>query len=303
MNYESLKYLKQLAMFAVVAKEASFTKAAEQLNLGKAHVSDQIQRLEKKLNVQLLNRSTRSVTLTNAGKILLSHCQQLHELGTEIFQLAESAKHIPKGRLRVTAKDDMCLKLLPEIIHKFESTYSEISVDLISSDTLIDLEKNNIDVAIRIGTTTDWPCYGSYITEAEAVIVASRDYLSSIGNPSNLEALAQMNWITISSMKNFKWILTGPDLTEHEIFINEKSSTNSSAVAYQMMKNNLGITATAEIIARPDLDSGSVIQLMPNYHLPKIHVYALHHERYPAAKIKVFIDFIRDHLKPLFFTK
>ncbi|MCX4026242.1 LysR family transcriptional regulator [Endozoicomonas sp. SM1973] len=300
MKYDKLKYLKQFAMFAVVAEESSFTQAADRLGLGKAHVSDQIQRLEKILNVQLLNRSTRSVTLTTAGKRLLSRCQQLNQLGEEIFQLVENSKHIPTGRLRVTAKNDMCLELLPEIIHKFESTYSDVSIDLIASDELADLERNNIDVAVRIGLTKDWPYYGSHITEAEAVIVASRDYINSVGQPTSLEELAKMDWITLSSMANFQWLLTGPDGKQNEISIKEKASTNSSAVAYQMMKSGLGITATPEVIAKTDIINGSIIRLLPDYRLPKIHVYALYSERYPAAKIKVFINFIREQLRPLF---
>lgn len=181
--------LNDLAIFALVVKKRSFTQAALEAGISKAWVSQKISQLEGNLGIKLLNRTTRSLSLTLGGEILFEHCQtMLKEVIHAENHLREYAK-TPSGKLVITCPEISGLDLFPTLLHHFKLLYPQIRTRLIITDQLMDLTQQGIDFAFRTGKLTDSGLISRYIGAVPRCLVASPEYLSNnlpIKSPADL---------------------------------------------------------------------------------------------------------------------
>lgn len=181
--------LNDLAIFALVVKKRSFTQAALEAGISKAWVSQKISQLEGNLGIKLLNRTTRSLSLTLGGEILFEHCQtMLKEVIHAENHLREYAK-TPSGKLVITCPEISGLDLFPTLLHHFKLLYPQIRTRLIITDQLMDLTQQGIDFAFRTGKLTDSGLISRYIGAVPRCLVASPEYLYNnlpIKSPADL---------------------------------------------------------------------------------------------------------------------
>ena len=144
-----------LQTFTAVVRTRNFTAAADALGVTPSAVSKQISSLEERLGVRLLNRTTRSVSPTEAGQLFYQHCENILESISEAERLVTDFDVTPKGRLRITAMSNFGRRELARMLNDFSSVYPDISFELYISDRPIDIVKEGFDFALRIGTQED----------------------------------------------------------------------------------------------------------------------------------------------------
>ncbi len=180
---------EELAIFVAVVESGSFSRAAEQLGQANSAVSRAVKKLEMKLGVSLLNRTTRQLSLTEEGERYFRRVQQiLQEMAAAETEIMES-RNTPRGLLRIDAATPVMLHFLMPLIKPFRERYPEITLSLVSSETFINLIERKVDVAIRAGTLTDSSLRARPLFTSYRKIIASPDYIARFGKPETVEEL------------------------------------------------------------------------------------------------------------------
>lgn len=180
---------EEIAIFVAVVESGSFSRAAEQLGQANSAVSRAVKKLESKLGVSLLNRTTRQLSLTEEGERYFRRMQVvLQEMAAAENELLES-RTTPRGLLRVDAATPVILHFLMPLIKPFRERYPEMSLTLVSSETFINLIERKVDVAIRAGTLTDSSLRARPLFNSYRKIIASPDYLARHGTPQSVAEL------------------------------------------------------------------------------------------------------------------
>lgn len=165
--------LDLMAIFAHVAQSGSFTAAALQLGLPKSTVSQRVAELEERLGLRLLHRSTRKLSLTEAGRIYLEHCQAMLDEAGAADAAVSILRDAPAGVLRITAPEASGLKLMPPLLAAFKRAYPQVEVQLTVTDAHLDLVAERIDVALRTGQLRDSSFISRRIGQVRRVLVAA----------------------------------------------------------------------------------------------------------------------------------
>lgn len=180
---------EEIAIFVAVVESGSFSRAAEQLGQANSAVSRAVKKLESKLGVSLLNRTTRQLSLTEEGERYFRRVQVVfQEMAAAENELLES-RTTPRGLLRVDAATPVILHFLMPLIRPFRERYPEMSLSLVSSETFINLIERKVDVAIRAGTLTDSSLRARPLFNSYRKIIASPDYLARHGTPQSVAEL------------------------------------------------------------------------------------------------------------------
>jgi DNA-binding transcriptional LysR family regulator len=201
--------LNDLALFAAVAEAEGFTAAARRLGVSKAMVSVAVARLEARLGVRLLQRSTRRLSLTEAGAAALPHAQRSLLAARDAEEAATASRASPRGVLRVSAPMSFGLLHVAPALGAFARRYPEVQVDLVLDDRVLDLVDGGYDLAVRIGNLPDSALIAQRIGRSANVIVAHRDYLERAGKPRKPADLARHAALTYSlSPTGSRWTLS-----------------------------------------------------------------------------------------------
>ena len=189
---------EEIAIFVAVVESGSFSRAAEQLGQANSAVSRAVKKLESKLGVSLLNRTTRQLSLTEEGERYFRRMQVvLQEMAAAENELLES-RTTPRGLLRVDAATPVILHFLMPLIKPFRERYPEMSLTLVSSETFINLIERKVDVAIRAGTLTDSSLRARPLFNSYRKIIASPDYLARHGTPQSVAELKKNQCLGLS---------------------------------------------------------------------------------------------------------
>ncbi len=288
--------IDSLQTFVSVVRARNFTSAADTLGVTPSAVSKQISGLEEKLGVRLLNRTTRSVSPTEAGQMFYQHCENILESITEAEKLVTDFDVTPRGRLRITAMSNFGRRELARIFTDFAQKYPDISFDLHISDRPLDIVKEGYDFALRLGTLEDSRLIAKPVAEQKIVICASRDYLKEWGTPQRLEDLhnhrilivanaeyARSNWLR-QFEKDHNFTLSS---------IERKLAVNDIDLVYEACLAGMGITALPTYIAERHLLNGELVQLFSEVDIPVRTIKVVFPQnRYLANKSRAFLDFI-----------
>src|SRR6266850_8186407 len=202
--------LLSMKVFRQVVESGSFVAAAERLNLSKAMTSKHLMHLEKHVGARLLNRSSRSLSLTESGKLFFERCKGILEEVEEAELVAGSASGVPRGTLRVTAPSWAATRGMVDLVAAYRQRYPEVVVDLSFEDRFVDLIEEGYDLAIR--ATADPPPAGLIarpLRPMPFVIAASKNYLKRYGAPQSPEDLAQHDSVMVGNGQS--WHFTSPD--------------------------------------------------------------------------------------------
>ncbi len=285
--------LQQLRVFSEVIARKSFTRAAIALGVSKASVTKTVAQLEKDVGVRLLNRSTRSVTPTDAGQTLAQRLVPLFGLIQELnTELSDFAAH-PRGRLRVAAPHGLSLSLLGWHIEDFITGHPDVHVSIHLSNRDDDLVMGAIDVALRIGPIEARDAVVRKLQPVPLVLCASPTYWARKGMPSKPEELARHEVLTYSlwdASPRLPFLIDGK--TQY-MPVRSRLDADDAAPLIALAVKGLGVTCVPEVLARAHLGSGSLVPVLQDAMPLTIWLYATYaHRSHKSAALRAFLDFL-----------
>jgi DNA-binding transcriptional LysR family regulator len=283
--------LNDLAIFALVVTNKSFTKAAQEAGLSKAWVSLKISHLENILGLQLLKRTTRSLSLTQGGEILFEHCQKmLKEVSNAEDYLRQYTK-APSGKLVITCPGITGQKLMPVLLDQFMIKYPEIHTRLIITDELLDLTQQGIDFAFRTGKLADSTLISRFIGKVPRCMVASPAYLANKAIPKHPDDLKQHQLLKHSLLNN--WPLKNGKHV-YKFYVKDAiSESNSLFYLLAMSCAGKGIAFLPYYLCAEAIKQKKLIKILPKWGNMDNEYYLIYHKEKSTRYInQLFKDFM-----------
>lgn len=285
--------LDAMRAFVRVVQSGSFSAAARDENTTQSTISKKVAALEAHLGAKLLTRSTRELSLTEAGTEYYEHCVVLLGELDEVEVRVRSHVAEPKGTLRITAPVAFGRLVLAPLMGEFLSKYPDIQLDVSLADRQVDLVAEGIDVAIRASQLQDSSLIARHLFDNPMLLVASPDYLSRNGLPKHPEDLKQHNCIVYSlfGTPNWRFYRDGKEIS---VPVSGSFRSDSGDTNMEVALTGLGITQLPIWIVREHLQSGRLIQLMTDYQMDQVPFHAVYPQnRYVPLKVRCFIDFLK----------
>lgn len=283
--------LDLLRTFTEVAHRGSFAGAARALDLSKANVSKYVAALEAQLGVRLFNRSTRSVSLTDAGELLLERSEPLLEMVRATREALQERARAPSGRLRVATPHGLARTLLPEVLASFLKRHPQVHVDLVVSNAPADLIAEGIDLALRVGRIGDDNLIVRRLQRVPFVVAASPAFWQRNGLPQRHEQLAGLDALTLSPQQaGSVWHF---ELAEGPVEVNVHSRMHASDAEplIHMARAGLGMVWLPRVLLQAHLDEGTLVAALDGEGSPgDIWLYAAYAQRrHNSAALKAFL--------------
>ncbi|WP_455205786.1 LysR family transcriptional regulator [Kaarinaea lacus] len=288
--------LNQLAVFEKVAKNQSFTKAALELGMEKSTVSMKVSQLENRLGVRLLNRSTRSVSLTEAGEGYYQYCRQIIEAAKEADQYTQTLSAEPQGTLRITAPMDFGYLILKTLIEPFLKSYPKVNIDLNLSNEIVDLVRERVDVALRPSVTAleDSSLIAKQLLNTRFGFYASPEFLKQQGEPSSLQQLQQLDFVVFAFGVDAVINLSKGD-SKYQFQPKGRLTVNDFVACKEAAVAGLGVAILGDVFVKEEISNQRLVRILNDYELPQATLFALYPSRqWLPAKIKVFLDYLED---------
>ena len=287
-----------MTAFATVVTSGSFSAAARRLKMSPAMVTTHVQSLEEQLGARLLNRTTRKLSLTEAGKEYYDRCAQILAQIDEADRIVSALHSSPRGTLRLNAASLFAHHLAP-LIAEFNSAYPEITVELFTTDRRIDLVEEGIDVAIRFNQPPDSSVVMRRLGQFRVLLVAAPAYVERHGMPREPGELTDHNCLAYM-YRGYEalireWNLTGPG-GEVTVPVSGNLRTNSIATLQAAALEGRGVIMAPSFSIDQFLRSESLVRVLPDYHVAEFPIVALYpHRQHVSAKVRSFIDFAARH--------
>lgn len=288
---------RALEVFAMVAAKGSFSAAGRLLGLTPSAVSRMVDRIEKRLGVRLLLRTTRSLTLTAEGQAYLCASRRiLADLDDAEQAIADQGA--PRGRLRVSAAQAHGRLCIVPLLGEFARLYPHILVDISLSDRLVDIAAGQADVAIRFGPLADSPLTARKLGESRRVIVASPAYLARHGTPRAPEDLHDHNCLSFNFRRAEPVWPFRKDDRDYALSVMGNIEANNGETLGQLAADGVGITRVGRFSVMPEIASGRLVPLLEEYNpgdIEVIHAVFVGGPHMPA-RVRVFVDFLAERL-------
>jgi DNA-binding transcriptional LysR family regulator len=289
--------LNRLAVFVALVRAGSFTAAAAQLGLTKAMVSQHLLRLERELGVTLLVRSTRRMALTEAGAAFHADCVQLLEQAQAAIERMGDQRSKPSGTLRLTTSTDYGTAVVAPALAAFQRLHPSLQVDLAIDDQISDLIAERFDLAIRIGWLRDSNLRAVRLGGFRQLIMAAPAYVAEHGAPRRPEDLAAHGWIAMSALATpLRWTFTHGNGSRRIVRMHQVMQANNAAAIRALVLAGAGISVLPDYLVQEDIQAGRLQVLLAQYRLQEGGIHAVYPDPQPPAKVRAFIDFMRDRL-------
>jgi DNA-binding transcriptional LysR family regulator len=282
--------------FAAVVSTGGFSAAATALGYSKAAVSRQISRLEASLGVKLLDRTTRAVTLTPAGREMYARCSRIVDEVNEANLIMSGMLARPRGELKVNAPVVSSLFDLTNIIPRFLTAYPEVRLFLNLSDSRADLVKGRFDVAFWMGDAYDSNLDAVRLRSYAMVLVAAKSYLDQHGRPALPNELKDHTCIVETHISRVgEWQLS----EGIKVSVNRGPlTTNSVRMAREAALKGLGISYLPLFLVEGDIAAGHLEPLLPDVVTQQIPFYLIFPKgNYMLAKVRAFVDYMREEMR------
>jgi DNA-binding transcriptional LysR family regulator len=288
--------LNRLAIFVALVRAGSFTSAAEQLGMTKAMVSQHLLKLERELGATLILRSTRRMALTEAGAAFHADCVQLLEQAQNAIERIGDRRHTPTGTLRLTTTTDYGMAVIAPALAEFRRLHPQLQVDLVINDQVSDLIAERFDLAIRIGWLRDSSLRAARLGSFRQLVMATPGHIAEHGLPRRPEELAAHPWIAMSTLvAPLRWTFTRGG-TRRTVRMTQAMQANNAAAIRALVLSGAGVSVLPDYLVQDDVQPGSLQVLLAQYRLPEGGIYAVYPDPQPPAKVRAFIDFMRDRL-------
>ena len=291
--------LDLLKTFREVAERGSFSRAASKLGMSKASVSKYVAQLETRFGVRLLNRSTRSVSLTDAGHLLLERSKPLMEM-VELTQseLQEHAGH-PRGRLRITAPHGFAQSEFPGLLADFIKRFPEVHVSLHLSNRVIDLVEEGVDIALRLGRIGDENLIVRRLRQMDLVLCAAPAYWARRGLPKKPDDMRTHDVLTYSLAGGAPHLPFEVDGQPYSVPVHSRMDANDAAPLIGAALAGLGAVCVPAMMARPQIEHGLLVPVLQAYMPRDLWLYAAYTQRrHNSAALRALLDFLEERVKP-----
>lgn len=288
--------LSDIVTLVRVVEAGSFVSAAQGLGVTPSAVSKSVSRLEERLGVRLLNRTTRSLSLTDAGNSFYVRCRtvvgQLNEAEAEVAATSQR----PRGRLRVDMPTLFGREYVIPALPRFLAQYPELTLQFSFNDRLVDMIEEGFDVQIRVGKLTDSRLIARQLTVPRMFLVAAPDYLERAGTPRDPDELKRHSCIRFfnpNSGANVDWFMER-DGVRQEVPVSGQLMFNSIEAVLSAAVAGLGVAPAPSFMAERAIASGLLMQVLPEWRLlPEKPISALWvKDRHASPKVQVFVDFL-----------
>ncbi|SEQ85912.1 DNA-binding transcriptional regulator, LysR family [Amphritea atlantica] len=281
-----------IPVFVAVVQYGGFSPAARFLGISKSAVSKRISQLEQQLGVKLLHRTTRKLSLTEAGEHYFEHALKANLAARDAEDAVAQLQGEPQGRLRINTPMSFGRLHMAPMIPEFLKKYPRIRIDLVMDDKRLDLVSGGFDIAIRGGALPDSTLVARRLATLNSVLCASPDYLDRHGYPQQLDDLLQHNCLSFSYSNDVKeWSFTQGN-QRHSVVVSGSYQVNNSEALLEAVRQGLGIARLPTFVAGPDIRAGKLVVLFPEYKMPELDINAVLIERqYMPAKVRAFLDF------------
>ena len=285
-----------MRIFVKVVESDSFTGAAARLKLSAGMVSQHVKALEERLGAQLLNRTTRKLSLTEVGRAYYERCTRLLADLEEAEHAASDLQAAPRGALRVNATPSFGLMHLAPAIADFTARFPGVSVELMLSDRIVDLIDEGFDLAVRVEPMPDSSLIARQIAPVRLVICGAPSYFQKHGEPHTPADLASHNCLTITGSSCYRnWHLTAAGGVPLDIAPAGHLRSNSAAVLMVAALAGHGVACLPTYLVGEALRSGRLVTVLDNYVAPPLTLRALYpHNRHLSAKVRAFVDFLAE---------
>ena len=290
-------------VFVAVVRSRSFAGAGRSLHLSQSACSRGVARLERRLGLRVLERTTRSVRLTEEGRGLFERLEPLLEGFKQAFQFAAEERSTVRGRLRVSMHPTLSHLIRGAQVKDFLESYPELSVEFISSNELGDLVGQGIDIALHVGPLPSSNLIARKLLDSPVITVAAPAYLAKhekVAHPSDLlkQKHALIDYRDPQTGRSFQWEFhRGRKIvkvaTAGRLIVSDIVNMHGICVA------GWGIAQVLEVIAKPLIETGALVSLLPTWCDERFPIYAVYPSRnYVAPKVRVFLDFVITAVNP-----
>ncbi|MEZ7501963.1 LysR family transcriptional regulator [Psychrobacter sp. Arc29] len=282
-----------ISEFVCVAEYESFTRAAKTLGISTAQVSRQISALEERLNIKLLYRTTRKVSLTEEGRVFYQHCRSVLDGLDAAEQAVSNLQSKPQGRIKLTAPVTYGEQQLLPLINDFMIQYRKIEVTAFLSNQQIDLVEGGYDLAIRIGKLRDSTMMAKKLSLRTNFVCATPAYLHQYGMPRTLDDLSQHNCL-LGTRDYWHFVEKG---TEKNLRVSGSIQYNSGYSLVDAALKGLGIVQLPDYYVQKYLVSGELVSVLDDYREPEESIWAIYpHNRQLSPKIRLLVDYLAERL-------
>lgn len=289
--------LQAMEVFVQVVDAGGFTRAAENMQLPKATVSTLIQSLEQALQVKLLNRTTRQVSVTADGAAYYERCLRILSDVREAEESLSRTRANPSGRLRVDVSTGIANDIIIPALPQFFNSYPDILLELGCSDRPVDLIEEGVDCAVRGGTLADSSLIARRVGILHFMTCASPAYIEKYGRPAHPRDLAQhrcVNYFSSKTGKTYDWDFSR-DGERIQIQVPASLAVNDSTAYVSAGLAGLGIMQMVNYTMEPHLASGRIVQLLEDWTSDPLPMHVVYPQnRHLSAKVRVFVEWIAD---------
>lgn len=280
--------------FISVVECGSFKSAADRLGVSNKLASKYLATLEQRIGTKLLHRTTRSLSLTEAGEIYLEGCRKILEANEVMHARLKAPGEGLLGKLRVAVPTSFGESFVSNATRLFLSKHLSLTVDLHMSDSQVDLAAGGFDLAIRIGNLRDSALVARKIGQSSRLVVASPHYLSRFGAPLHPDDLANHSCIRDTNdndPNSWRFEIKG---TLQRVPITGRFSVNSATTSLQFARAGFGLVQCPDIFLREDLESGELVQVLADFPSGSISIQMVHlPTSFRPHKVTAFMDFLQ----------
>ena len=289
--------LNKLLIFARIVEHKSFTKAAHHLGMDKSTISTKLSQLESHLGVRLLNRSTRTITLTESGAKYYEYCKQVVEIAEEADRFSSSLGVEVSGTLRISATNTFSQTLIESAIKPFMDTHSKISVELVIENRTTDFYKDNIDVALRlaIGPLQDSSLIAIKIFTADIGLYCSPSFIKMNGALNNVDQMDGSNFLGLNVPGSPRIILTKGAVSHKVPYKDLRFKVNDGVVLKEAAIAGLGIGYMPKHSASNAVKNKELVEIFSDWKIEPVSVYAVYASReWMPEKLRVFLKYLKE---------
>ncbi|VTU36110.1 LysR family transcriptional regulator [Variovorax sp. PBL-E5] len=298
-----MKALDSLRIFVITLKKGSLSAAARSLSLSPATISRRISALEEELGVQLVDRTSRNLKVTEAGQAFLERAEVVLEAMAEAEEAARKSKLVPEGRLRIHSRTQIGQRVIAPLLPRFAERYRDVRVEFELSEHPVNLVEQDFDIDIRTGESNDSSFVIKRLLSSEEVLVASPSFVKAhprIRHPSDLPNLKCLTYRRERESTTWKYI---DEQVEQQVLpIEGVLSSNNGEVLRIAAIGGMGIALLSEPTVRSNIEDGSLVRLLSEYRLAvrgfSNGIYAVFRQsRTLPLKVRAFVDFMAEALR------
>lgn len=279
-------------VFVVIAEKGSMTGAADALDMSRAMVTRYLAQMEQWAAARLFHRSTRSLSLTDAGEASLLRCRALLDLADGIPAGETALEGAPRGLLRISCSPSLGHAALASALAQFLQRYPDIRIDLQMSSQALNLVDERIDLAIRITNSLEPNLIARRLADCDSVVCASRPYLAAHGTPTRLEELSAHNCLAYSYFGKNLWHFSRGGETV-AIPVSGNLSANDSLVLLAATCSDAGIAMQPRYSAAPLIHAGELVELLPDFTPQAMGIYGIYASRqHMPPALRAMLDFL-----------